>query len=193
LDLENRRIELNKKVEDDLKLNESIYKDDEEQLKLIQYRFQEAIIPPFSVYGIMNIKGLEFENVAIVDFFCEDAIDEVCQKHWKHLVLKLEAKSDNLKGQPPNYPLPELEIQLKLLYTAITRARSVLYVIERKESKEESPAFTKWRDYLKAKSLVDRTKLSEIKTVSRKILSDDIRHEGIWIIYFNTINFLFHN
>ena len=40
--------------------------------------------PPIGIFGFKNIKGLEFEHVAIVDFFsAPDEIYEVLQKHWK--------------------------------------------------------------------------------------------------------------
>ena len=146
---------------------------------------------PLSVFGIKNVKGLEFENVAIVDFF--GCISKECQKHWTFLIKKLDSLFSEtecaVRGEPSNYPLPELEIQLKLLYTAITRARSVLYFIER----NECPAFTKWRDHLKAElprkpSLVDKAVLSEESTeLSKLILPDDIRHEGLHMLLYDTI------
>lgn len=144
----------------------------------------DAEFQPLSVFGIKNVKGLEFENVAIVDFFC--TLDKTTQKHWNYLVKRLVHKLKMLeepKGKPEDYPLPEVEMQLKLLYTAITRARSVLYFIER----QSSDAFRVWTSHLKddrdpplvESLLVEDVPSSEWLSMSvAKVLPDDIRSEG---------------
>ena len=82
----------------------------------------DAELTPLSVFGIKNIKGLEFENVALVDFFCFHKVADL-QKNWKFLV-------QHTGREPEGFPLPDLEMHLKILYTAITRARSKLLFVE---------------------------------------------------------------
>ena len=77
------------------------------------------------VYGFKGVKGLEFEDVAIVDFFSSGKISSEQQKSWKYLLGKDGAA-------PRGYPAAELEMQMKVLYTSITRARAKLVFIERK-------------------------------------------------------------
>jgi len=80
------------------------------------------------VLGIRESKGLEFGEVAVVDFF--SSLPKESQKRWKEM---LQAEQEG-KGVGMRYMFPELETQLKLLYTAVTRAQHSLYIIETRAS-----------------------------------------------------------
>jgi hypothetical protein len=74
------------------------------------------------VYGVRQVKGLEFRDVAVVDFFCRgNGMDKKHVKMWKSLF----ATSSGLESYPS-----EVEVDLKVLYTAITRSCSRLVFIE---------------------------------------------------------------
>lgn len=93
------------------------------------------------VLGFRNVKGLEFDDVALVDFFCtKDEISELQHKAWKFALSKAGK-------EPEQYRLPEVEMQLKVLYTAITRTRTRLFIIERNESQGGKA----WYTFLKSK------------------------------------------
>lgn len=73
------------------------------------------------VYGIRAAKGLEFKSIIILDFF-RDLPDNV-QKPWRELLLG--RADDDFKRK-----YPEIEGQLKLLYTGVTRCIEQLFFAE---------------------------------------------------------------
>jgi len=83
------------------------------------------------VYGIREAKGLEFKNVILVDFFSE--IPSSLQKPWRDLLLEREGVASHV----------ELEGQLKLLYTGVTRCIERLFIVETKKS-IVGDAMTRW-------------------------------------------------
>lgn len=71
--------------------------------------------------GIRESKGLEFSDVMVLDFF--RTLDARDHKAWKHLLQPTEASLAAAGGDTPfQYQHPQVETQLKLLYTAITRS-----------------------------------------------------------------------
>jgi hypothetical protein len=86
------------------------------------------------VYGIREAKGLEFQSVVIVDFF--KAQSRLLQDAWRSVWL--ERDTHGLKDT-----FPEIEGQLKLLYTAVTRCISTLFFAETSSS-VASRAFVRW-------------------------------------------------
>ena len=79
--------------------------------------------------GIREAKGLEFDDVAIVNFFRH--LDARDTKGWKHLLQPSEASSAAVSGDMAfQYLYTQLEGQLKVLYTAITRSCNRLVFIE---------------------------------------------------------------
>lgn len=89
--------------------------------------------------SIVDSKGLEFNEVVIVDFFSCIPITDA--DHWKDLFKEPSVIRD--------YP-PEIEHQLKNLYVAITRCRNRLTFIEtgcnRPNGKEFEITKTVWRN-----------------------------------------------
>ena len=86
------------------------------------------------VYGIRAAKGLEFKSVIVLDFF--SSLPNELQKPWREMLLG-RAKSDF------NMTFPEVEGQLKLLYTAVTRCIERLFFAETK-STVSGDAFVRW-------------------------------------------------
>jgi len=104
------------------------------------------------VYGIRQSKGLEFEDVMLIDFFCK--IPSKDKDGWKilfHIPRIDEPDYENsLANQGPNYP--QLEPYLKMLYTAITRAINRLMIVE-SEPSEIGNIFFRW---LKNRDLAEK-------------------------------------
>ena len=86
------------------------------------------------VYGIREAKGLEFQSVLLLDFFCR--LPTVIQKPFRDLLLG--RRIDDL-----NSTCPEMEGYLKLLYTGITRCIQRLVFAETKRS-IAGDAFVRW-------------------------------------------------
>lgn len=85
------------------------------------------------VYGIREAKGLEFQEVILVDFFRD--VPESLQKSWRNLLLGSDVA--DISGRP------EVEGHLKLLYTAITRCIQRLFFAETASSLA-GDAFVRW-------------------------------------------------
>ena len=85
------------------------------------------------VYGIREAKGLEFQEVILVDFF--RGVSESLQKSWRNLLLGSDVA--DISGRP------EVEGHLKLLYTAITRCIQRLFFAETASSLA-GDAFVRW-------------------------------------------------
>lgn len=64
------------------------------------------------VYGIREVKGLEFKGVIIFDFFSSLPLN--LQKPWREMLY-------GRAGEDFKNEYPEIQAQLKLLYTAVTR------------------------------------------------------------------------
>merc|ERR1711871_381865 len=94
---------------------------------------QRIPLAPIRVYGFKFVKGLEFESVVIVDYFGSETVQSR-QKSWKYLFIPSGKR-------PAEFPPSSMEIELKILYTAITRTRSKLFFVEREFSKAGSACF----------------------------------------------------
>ena len=77
------------------------------------------------VYGIREAKGLEFKSVMILDFFAE--LPSSLHKPWRNLLLNRESLDFGIKH-------PLVGMQLKLLYTGITRCIDRLFIVETSSS-----------------------------------------------------------
>ncbi|KAJ1434066.1 P-loop containing nucleoside triphosphate hydrolase protein, partial [Ochromonadaceae sp. CCMP2298] len=85
--------------------------------------------------GIRASKGMEFPDVLLLNFFCDLPREE--QRAWK--LLLIDGEKDG-----PNIP-PQMEAQLKLLYTAVTRSCARLIFAETRSS-AAGDAFFRWLD-----------------------------------------------
>jgi hypothetical protein len=85
------------------------------------------------VYGIREAKGLEFQEVILVDFF--GGVPDWLQKPWRNLLLGRDLA--DIKRRP------EVEGHLKLLYTAVTRCIQRLFFAETSSS-IAGDAFVRW-------------------------------------------------
>lgn len=98
-------------------------------------RCKDALVGYPLVYGIREAKGLEFHHVVLLDFFCELPLS--LQKAWRDLLLGRTTVT-NFSTQ-----FPEIEGQLKLLYTAVTRSMDRLFFAESRAS-IAGDAFVRW-------------------------------------------------
>lgn len=87
------------------------------------------------IIGIRDAKGLEFKDIVIVDFFSR--IEEMYQRPWRQMLV---GRDQTLNFQES---YPQMEGQLKLIYTAITRCSKRLFFAET-ESTIAGQAFYKW-------------------------------------------------
>jgi hypothetical protein len=87
------------------------------------------------ILGIRESKGLEFNDVIVLNFFAD--LDNEHQQSWVDLLSMREMIGEGKKK-------PELEPQLKLLYTAVTRCcNKRLFFIQTTETKS-GKAFIRW-------------------------------------------------
>ena len=124
---------------------------DDTKISQLQGLFGETA----SVLSIRKSKGLEFDVVLIVDFF-QDLTNEN-QRFWRKLFLE-DYKSDI------QFCAPELETQLKQLYTAVTRCCKRLIFAETGDS-VAFDAFKKWAYVCREKDtrLIDSINLSNVE------------------------------
>ena len=86
------------------------------------------------VYGIRAEKGLEFKSVIIMNFFTD--LPSNIQKPWRDLLL-------GRANEDFQYVFPEVEGQLKILYTGVTRCIQQLFFAETTGS-IAGDAFVRW-------------------------------------------------
>lgn len=97
------------------------------------------------IYTIRDSKGMEYDKVIIVNFFCRLPISD--QKHWKRRLRDT--------SELPEENCPQMESQLKLLYTAITRCCQNLVLIETRESLAGVAFFNWLKDLELAEEIVE--------------------------------------
>eukprot|EP00546_Thalassionema_frauenfeldii_P011581 CAMPEP_0178925970 /NCGR_PEP_ID=MMETSP0786-20121207/18238_1 /TAXON_ID=186022 /ORGANISM="Thalassionema frauenfeldii, Strain CCMP 1798" /LENGTH=1471 /DNA_ID=CAMNT_0020600971 /DNA_START=303 /DNA_END=4718 /DNA_ORIENTATION=+ len=124
--------------------------------------------------GIRDAKGLEFRDVIILDFF-GGIPDKVHNKAWKDVLLGDSSKKAKISSSFLDLPV-SMELELKLLYTAITRSCDRLFFIETKKSQ----SFDAWRRCLKKDDLAIEIK-SEVIGDKGVMTADDWLIEGIEI------------
>jgi hypothetical protein len=95
--------------------------------------------------GIRASKGMEFSDVLLLNFFCD--LPALEQRAWKRRLIDGEKEG-------PNIP-PQMETQLKLLYTAVTRSCARLIFAETRSS-DAGGAFFRWLDRLQLAVRMDK-------------------------------------
>jgi hypothetical protein len=132
----------------------------------IEEQLRAAALPN-TVMGIRASKGLEFSDVLILNFFADTP--KADQKAWKVLL-----STTTVSSRHERVSYPQLEAQLKMLYTAVTRSCDRLVFVENTESASSSAFFR----LLKAKQLAEPFDAgNEGATVM--MLSDEWRARGI--------------
>jgi ankyrin repeat protein len=153
----------------------------------------EAAAPPsygLQVFGIREAKGLEFSDVLLVDFFASsgchrgiagsanDSAAELAQQRAQHKSWKLLLAAVPT-AEPSRHSLPlEMELELKLLYTAITRSCNRLFFIET----QKTPSGEAWFRRLHEAGLANplsHCDTAQLFSESRAMTADDWRVEGI--------------
>jgi hypothetical protein len=98
------------------------------------------------VFGLREAKGLEWGDVLILDFFADSAF----QPDWKKLLVSANVKTTNhncsdaykaTQADMKDTLSAEMELELKLLYTSITRSSHRLYFVETKEGQASKAWF----------------------------------------------------
>ena len=109
-----------------------------------------------SVLGIRAAKGLEFPDVVLLDFFCHVS-SESEQRAWKMLLKD----GSPVAPQQEHYGryFPQLEGQLKLLYTGITRCCHRLVFVER----QLSPAGSEFTRLLEGRKAAERVTKASLR------------------------------
>jgi len=107
------------------------------------------------VFDIVTAKGLDFDQLFLVNFFC--GLPEKYHKPWVNLLNDMEESKTKAKKEAA---YPELEMQLKLLYTAITRCRNRLFFLETRASN----AGDKFYRELVTKRLADKQQLANLQS-----------------------------
>lgn len=126
-----------------------------------------------TVMGIRAAKGLEFSDVMILDFFRH--IPEHDHKAWK--VLFADNNQADVQVRDKQFEYPQLEPQLKMLYTAITRSMNRLLFVET-ASTAAGEAFFRW---LERHQLAEKYDLATARKhgEERFITADEWKVRGI--------------
>jgi hypothetical protein len=136
---------------------------------------QEALAracPDRLVFGIREAKGLEFPDVALVDFF--HSLPEPDQRVWR---LLLRGGDEGGAGGPAGlapYAHPQVEMQLKRLYTAVTRSCHRLILVETRASLA-GEAFFRW---LEAEGLAEPLAAAGAEEEAL-VTADELRAQGV--------------
>jgi len=109
------------------------------------------------VYGIRGAKGLEFKRVIILGFFVDMPND--LQKPWRDFLLGREVSKQ------------ELEVKVKLLYTAVTRCIEQLFFAETVRS-IAGDAFVRWTTTTSIHPTVLATR-QNVDEVEKMVLTQD--------------------
>ncbi len=108
-----------------------------------------TMLPDHLVFGIREAKGLEFPDVAIVNFF--SGFPSHDQAIWPRLLKEEESGAIAASALDAAAACPHAETQLKLLYTAITRSCRTLLFAET----SDSPAGAAFFQWLQDKALAE--------------------------------------
>jgi hypothetical protein len=120
-------------------------------------------------FGIIEAKGLEFPDVLLVDFFSSMS-EKMLHKAYKNLLLGDPQKGVSIHDIPSM-----MELELKLLYTAITRSCNRLFFIETKESQ----GYSAWSRCLLGKQLANTIAPESILRAGGVMTTDDWLVEGL--------------
>ena len=130
------------------------------------------------VYGIRKTKGLEFKSVIVLDFF--SSIPDELQKPWREMLLGRASHDFKLQ-------YPEIEGQLKLLYTAVTRCIDRLFFAETASS-IAGDAFVRWmtttsvrRDEGGALPIATHNKIGDIENMT--LTQDEVGYIYIYLSF----------
>eukprot|EP00593_Proboscia_inermis_P002826 CAMPEP_0171297880 /NCGR_PEP_ID=MMETSP0816-20121228/6629_1 /TAXON_ID=420281 /ORGANISM="Proboscia inermis, Strain CCAP1064/1" /LENGTH=508 /DNA_ID=CAMNT_0011772491 /DNA_START=97 /DNA_END=1623 /DNA_ORIENTATION=- len=137
-----------------------------------------------AIFGIREAKGLEFSDVVIVDFFAGIKDKKKLQKAWKRLLVDeakavLQANKEGKARTKDSLDVPlEMELELKLLYTGVTRGCNRVFFAE----SSETPGFSSLCRVLTENGLAVNMDMNNIigGIDMKKIMTvDDWRCEGI--------------
>jgi hypothetical protein len=128
-----------------------------------------------TIISIRNSKGIEYEDVILVNFFSTIKDDEE-QKWWKKHFSNMISKGERPLDQETKFP--QMESQLKLLYTAITRCCNRLVFVETKRS-DAGEAFFRWLERSKLVEKFNSARIQELSAGFKFYSHDEWKHLGI--------------
>ena len=131
----------------------------------------------FIGFSHLEIEGLEFSDVVLVNFF-KNIPTPSLKKAWKQLLQDaLSSVLEAPRNTASSLSLPQaLELELKLLYTGVTRTCNRLLFIET----SKSDIFNIWCRLLSKKKLAERMKVEAVIGEGQKLMTtDEWRVEGI--------------
>ena len=161
--------------------------------------FESVVIVDFFTYEQDKVEAFYREQAALntsaIELLSqpEDDLTPDIQKAWKYFFEKFSYDHKVKLGEDTNIKPPKepelcsngatpmvVEIQFKILYTAITRARASLFLIER-VCKGNMYASAPWFKFLLDFKLATKMPLSSIATDINKtvMLPDEWRYEGV--------------
>jgi superfamily I DNA/RNA helicase len=138
----------------------------------LQKRLSDIGVAQCTCFGIREAKGLEFDDVLLVNFFSDINIENsIRHKSWKQLLLA----PHTVEGGAGALPLG-MELELKLLYTAITRSCNRLFFVETCQNSAGEAWFRCLKNGNLASVISPRN-----NTVAKNVMmtSDDWRAEAI--------------
>ncbi len=136
---------------------------------------QEALArlcPDHLVFGIRGAKGLEFSDVALVDFFA--GLPEPDQRIWRLLLRGGDGDGAGGPAELAPFAHPQVEMQLKRLYTAVTRSCHRLIFVETRAS-VAGEAFFNW---LEAEGLAEPLAVAGAEEETL-VTADELRAQGV--------------
>jgi hypothetical protein len=156
-----------------VEMTRQIHPDLHEKLDSFLEKQQDGKIATFEiqVLGIRDVKGAEYDDIVILNFFSAkvevgdgsgelwQSIPTSCEKSWKLL-----AQSEDSAVVRQGISDLQIELQLKMLYTACSRCRCRLVFFETAKTKPSSYFFRKLRD---------------LEFISPAADSSDIQHEHL--------------
>jgi hypothetical protein len=147
------------------------------------------------VLGIRDVKGAEYDDILILNFFSAKieasdgsgemwrSIPKSCEKSWRLL-----AQSDDASAVQPGITDLQVELQLKMLYTACSRCRCRLMFIETKETVANLNFFRKLRA-LEFISLDSKSSNILFDEKGKTKVQDDWASEAVLLSSYNVLVF----
>lgn len=185
-----------------VEITRRVHPDLHEKLDSFLEKQQDGKIATFEiqVLGIRDVKGAEYDDIVILNFFSAkvevgdgsgeswQSIPESCEKSWKLL-----AQSEDSAVVRQGISDLQIELQLKMLYTACSRCRCRLVFFETEKTKPSFNFFRKLRDLEFISPAADSSDIQYEQLEGKTRVLDDWACEAVLfssmsLIYFAVCN-----